>query len=201
MFRKFLLKIVNRISRKSRETKIYFDTEFTGLHQETTLISMGLVSDTGRKFYAEFSDYDHEQCDEWIQANVISKLLYSDKLFTGDITTSDFAMRGDKIAVSQCLSDWLAQFDSVQLVSDVSHYDFVLFCELFGGAFGLPKNVSPTCYDINQDIATYLNISQREAFDVNRETFSGLLFTIGLKTHNALWDAEVIKKCYEIIHG
>lgn len=35
---------------------IFFDTEFTGLHKDTTLISIGLVSETGEKFYAEFDD-------------------------------------------------------------------------------------------------------------------------------------------------
>lgn len=35
--------------------KIFFDTEFTGLHQNTTLISIGLVSDEGERFYAELT--------------------------------------------------------------------------------------------------------------------------------------------------
>ena len=38
--------------------KVFFDTEFTGLHRNTTLISIGLVSEDGRTFYAEFNDYD-----------------------------------------------------------------------------------------------------------------------------------------------
>lgn len=33
--------------------RIFFDTKFTGLHQNTTLISIGLVSDEGERFYAE----------------------------------------------------------------------------------------------------------------------------------------------------
>ena len=32
--------------------KIFFDTEFTGLHQHTTLISIGLVDEVGISFYA-----------------------------------------------------------------------------------------------------------------------------------------------------
>ena len=46
--------------------KIFFDTEFTGLHQNTTLVSIGLVSDEGERFYAELTDYDETQCDDWI---------------------------------------------------------------------------------------------------------------------------------------
>ena len=36
-------------------TKIFFDTEFTGLHQKTTLISIGLIAETGETFYAELN--------------------------------------------------------------------------------------------------------------------------------------------------
>jgi hypothetical protein len=55
-------------------TKVFFDTEFTGLHQGTTLISIGLVAETGETFYAELSDYDQTQVDDWLRENVISKL-------------------------------------------------------------------------------------------------------------------------------
>lgn len=43
--------------------KVFFDTEFTGLHQKTTLISIGLISEDGKTFYAELTDYDQTQVD------------------------------------------------------------------------------------------------------------------------------------------
>ena len=46
-----------------QKTKIFFDTEFTGLHQNTTLISIGLIAETGQTFYAELTDYDRCQVD------------------------------------------------------------------------------------------------------------------------------------------
>jgi hypothetical protein len=39
-----------------KNTKLFLDTEFTGLHQNTTLISIGLIADTGDN--AELTDYD-----------------------------------------------------------------------------------------------------------------------------------------------
>lgn len=59
--------------------KVFFDTEFTGLHKNTTLISLGCVDENGRTFYAEFTDYDKSQVDDWINENVIKK-PYSNKL-------------------------------------------------------------------------------------------------------------------------
>ena len=53
---------------------LYFDTEFTGLVPGTTLISLGIVSETGDKFYAEFTDYDRSKITPWIEEHVISNL-------------------------------------------------------------------------------------------------------------------------------
>lgn len=54
--------------------RIFFDMEFTGLHQRTSLISIGCVSEDGQHFYAELDDFDLSQVDDWIQENVIDHL-------------------------------------------------------------------------------------------------------------------------------
>ena len=53
-------------------TNIFFDSEFTGLHQNTTLISIGCVSETGEAFYATLNDYNVLQVDTWIEDNVLA---------------------------------------------------------------------------------------------------------------------------------
>lgn len=53
---------------------LYFDTEFTGLHKNTTLISIGIIADDGKEFYGEFTDYDESLLDDWIKKNVIANL-------------------------------------------------------------------------------------------------------------------------------
>ena len=58
-------------------TKLFLDTEFTGLHQNTTLISLALVADTGEEFYAESAWYDETQINAWLQEHVLAnRLLY-----------------------------------------------------------------------------------------------------------------------------
>ena len=47
--------------------KVFLDTEFTGLRQNTTLVSIGLVAENGDTFYAELTDYDKSQVDHWLQ--------------------------------------------------------------------------------------------------------------------------------------
>ena len=183
---------------------LYFDTEFTGLHAGTTLISIGIVAENGKKFYAEFSDYDENQCDNWIKENVLKHTILGGndilaKRLGDDSETT--VVLGSKADIQYELGKWLKQFDSVQFVSDVCHYDMVLLIDIFGGAFDLPENVSSVCHDINQDIAKHYGISEREAFDKSREEIVSELcgeFIEGDK-HNSLYDAEVIKAIYEAV--
>lgn len=181
--------------------KLFFDTEFSGLHKDTTLISIGIVAEDGKKFYAELTDYSREQCDDWIKENVINNLLYNDseKVYERPRDEMDCYIKDNRDLVIGALRDWLSQFDSIQFVSDVCHYDFVLLIDLFGTAFDLPKNVNPACHDINQDIARHFDISEAEAFDVSREEIVLELYgrEIEGRKHNALYDAEVIKAIYE----
>lgn len=196
--------------------KIFFDTEFTGLHKNTTLISIGLIDENGRTFYAEFNDYDESQCDEWIYEHVIKNLKWSKegpvKEFTNILDKGSLEVYGDTKYIKEALIDWLSQYNNVNLISDVCHYDMVLFIDIFGDAFKLPDNVTPACHDINQDIAWHFNISEREAFDISREE---IVETYNKKIkpywpeheikdiegdkHNSLYDAKIIKAIYTYI--
>jgi len=189
---------------------LYFDTEFTGLHKNTTLVSIGIIDEDGRTFYAELGDYDHRQVDDWIEENVISNLRFHKKdgkgwcncgtLDAGE-PNSTTEVYGNHEFVAEALRDWLRDYEDhdeqVQMVSDVSHYDFVLFVDLFGTAFDLPANINPACHDINQDIAKFMGISGKDAFDASREVLAGLDAGEGAK-HNSLWDAKVIKAIYDL---
>lgn len=184
---------------------LFFDTEFTGLHAGTTLVSIGIVTENGKKFYAEFSDYDESQCDDWIKENVLKHTILGGndilaKRLGEDSETT--VVLGSKTDIQYELGEWLKQFDSVQFVSDVCHYDMVLLIDIFGGAFDLPKNVSAVCHDINQDIAKHYGISEREAFDKSREDIVSELCDAFIPSdkHNALYDAEVIKAIYKEVN-
>ena len=199
--------------------KVFFDTEFTGLHQNTTLISIGLISENDDTFYAEFNDYDKSQCDKWIKENVLSNLKLpapepdEDEYFVwsgGASKVKNVEMRGDSSKVAQYLNDWFQDIlggplswvdysdgekpaeitePKIELWSDCLSYDFVLFNQLWGHAFNIPKCV----YYIPFDICTLFKIAGVDP-DINRERFAGC--GLSNEKHNALWDAKVIKKCY-----
>lgn len=56
-------------------TNIFFDLEFTGLVQKTSLISIALVAEDGRSLYIESNLYDRSLVDDWIAENVIDNLF------------------------------------------------------------------------------------------------------------------------------
>ena len=178
---------------------VYFDTEFTGLVPGTTLISLGMVTEKGDKFYAEFTDFDRSKVTDWIKENVIENLrakrqiesvkdntaIYepSDELFPYDFVLGDTEFIKDK------LIEWLKwhahelpneKSQRVQFVSDVCHYDmYLLQNQIFGGAFEMPDWINPVCYDIVWDIEEFecmgvgnnFNTTKNmyTAFDISRE--------------------------------
>jgi len=172
-------------------TKVFFDTEFTGLHQNTTLISIGLISETGETFYAELTDYDKSQIDEWLQNNVISKLYLSE--FDNAAYPSKWTLRASKEIVKEGLWKWFEQFNKVEMWSDCLSYDWVLFCQLFGHAFSIPPNV----YYIPFDICTLFKERGIDP-DTSREEFASSIMDVHSVSnkHNALYDAEIIRLCH-----
>ena len=191
------------------EMVLFYDFEMTGLHKNTTPISIGIVSEDGKRFYAEFTDYDESQCNDWIKENVIKNL----KLAGMGVGVSDTdetpplrIVMGDKRYIRQEANEWLRQFNKIQFVSDVCHYDFVLLIDLLtngGTALDLPENISAVCHDLNMDIARHFHVSDREAFDMSREQIMNDLcgpgdIVTGNK-HDSLYDADVIRAIYEEI--
>lgn len=188
------------------EMVLFYDFEMTGLHKNATPISIGIVSEDGKRFYAEFTDYDESQCDDWIKENVIKNLKLAGMGVGVSDTDENPPLRivmGDKRYIRQEANEWLQQFDEIQFVSDVCHYDFVLLVDLLtngGTALDLPDNISAVCHDLNMDIARHFHVSDREAFDMSREQIMNDLCVpediVAGDKHNSLYDAEVIRAIY-----
>ena len=158
--------------------KLFLDTEFTGLHKDTTLISIGIVPEyNGTPFYAELNDYNAGQVDAWIKENVVDNLTGENVVNTAEL----------KAQLSLYIK-WMG--GEVEIWSDCLAYDWVLFNDIFGHAFDIPKNV----YYIPFDICTLFKMKGIDP-DINREEFAGV--EKSTKKHNALYDARIIKRCYE----
>jgi hypothetical protein len=190
-------------------TKLFLDTEFTGLHQATTLISLGIISECGKTFYAEFTDYDKTQVDDWLEENVIANTwvfkhnrIASMGGVLNDLRWADVHVFGSSDFIKPFLIQWLSQFEEVVIWSDCLAYDWVLFCNIWGHAFSIPENI----YYIAMDICTFFEIKGIDP-DISREEYCEIETFREEKTkalyndfksvkHNALWDAFIIRECY-----
>ena len=173
--------------------KLLLDTEFTGLHQKTTLVSLALVAETGEEFYAEFTDYDKNQVDDWLVENVIAKLFLNDTNQSHKL--NKMRIKGNRSEIKSALLIWLEQFinekeilPNLQIWTDVPHYDWVLFCELFGGARNIPKQIHFKALDLS-------TLMFAKGLDINKPLMDFMDKNEKLpddyRLHNALSDAKL----------
>jgi len=136
-------------------------------------------------------DYDKSQVDNWIKENVIANTFYLKDSGNMDVLqrhNENTIIPTTKERLKGELGEWLSQFDKVEMWSDCLAYDWVLFNDIFGHAFNIPSNV----YYIPFDICTLFKLKGVDP-DISREGFA----EVDGHKHNALYDAEVIKACYE----
>ena len=154
--------------------KLFFDTEFTGLHQNTTLISIGIVALDGRLY----NDKDTR------------KISYYDTDVNNNYVPFYVSLKNETNVILHELKHWLQQFDGeLQIWSDCLAYDWVLFNQLFGGAQNIPSNINY----IPMDICTSFYDKGIDP-DISREDFIDNV--VDGDKHNSLYDVMVIRECY-----
>src|SRR5450830_1240306 len=109
--------------------KIVIDCEFTRLNSSSKLISMALVAEDGRELYFELSDnYRLSECSEFVVERVLPQL------------SSDQASMHTEVARNKLLG-FLANVDSVEIMSDAPALDWEFFCSMACHQGKWPNNV------------------------------------------------------------
>ncbi|NCN89503.1 MAG: hypothetical protein GW936_08730 [Gallionella sp.] len=109
--------------KRGKALSVFFDTEFTrfrDLEHEPKLISIGLVAEDGREFYAELTDtYQESDCSDFVLDVVRPLLDGSNKLQEAQLAVQ--------------LKDWIERLgaDEVVLRCDAPAYDWTFVVELF----------------------------------------------------------------------
>lgn len=171
-------------------TTIFLDTEFTGLTQDTQLLSLALLTDDEQSFYAEFTDYDAALLSAWHHEHVLPYLRL--QAGTSITTQAKWEVAGDTPTVTRAVSAWLEQYEQIEIWADCPAYDWVLFCQLFGGALQLPKHI----FYLPFDLVTLFKAKGLDP-DTDRRAFASLDKQRAGPQHNALVDAQVTRACYQ----
>ena len=190
-------------------TRIFYDSEFTGPTSRTTLITIALATECGAGFYAEFTDYDRDQVDDFVRDHVLAHSVWL-RADTTPGNKSAFHPEsqmttcvGDSSYVTEQLATWLGNRESIQIWADHVSYDWVMFCQLFGGALHLPANI----HYIPMDLCTFFECHGYDS-DCNRAEFAAdyldqtrlsALTNDATAQHNAWFDAVQSLACYRRI--
>lgn len=146
--------------------KYVFDTEFIEDGHTIDLLSIGVVCEDGREFYAESTEADLNNANEWVQENVLPHLWHrqADKSDANrwfrDGGTGGLLSRQN---IAGDLRRWVAQGEGTpQFWAYYADYDWVVLCQLFGRMLDLPDGWPMFCMDIKQEAVRLGNPSLPE---------------------------------------
>jgi hypothetical protein len=141
--------------------KYTIDTEFIEEPGYLDLISIGIVCEDEREYYAELQGVDWSRANGWVLENV-------KPLLTGD-TKPKSVIREELLLFIQREPEFWGYF---------ADYDWVAFCWLFGKMVDLPDRFPKFCMDIKQYM---IHLGFRK---------SDIPVTLPTREHNALDDAR-----------
>lgn len=156
--------------------KWYFDTEFDDDGTAVGLISIGIVGEDGREYYAVSNEFDPDHCCEWVQKNVLTKLLPMNQ------RKSKAQIRADILAM-------IPPSSKPEFWAYFADYDWVVFCQIFGTMMQLPDGYPMFCMDLKQ-LMHMSGIDRRNVPPQPEGT-----------EHNALDDARWVKTALEYLGG
>lgn len=140
--------------------RYFIDAEFLENGKTIELISVGIVAEDGREYYAVSSDFSYGKLlhNDWMMENVVPSLPLSQKPEKQPNGGWMFLIDYDDPVVKkrQTIADevraFIAQTDrkDVELWGYYSAYDHVVLCQLFGRMIDLPANIPMFTCDLKQ---------------------------------------------------
>jgi hypothetical protein len=176
--------------------KYFLDTEFIETVGHIELISIGIVAEDGREYYAVHTEADLKNADQWVNDNVLAKMPEYNKgyhdLRKGGGSDEKYGKKSI-VDIRKELHFWCGQENNVvekcEFYGYFADYDWVVFCWIFGRMINLPKGFPMYCRDLKQmmDEKNNPTIKQHSNYPTQE------------KEHNALEDARWNKKLYEFL--
>lgn len=115
----------------------WYDSEFAEDGTIIDFISIGIVSEDGREFYAVSNEFDESACNDFVKENVLPYL-------------PDPSERKSKEQIKQELLEFVGKDKDPQFWASYGSYDWIVICQLFGPMVDLPKGWPMFVRDIQQ---------------------------------------------------
>lgn len=179
----------------------FYDTEFHEDGKTIDFISIGIVSEDGREYYAVSNEFDTRRvaANDWLMNNVMTSIghqSFVSSLFLGDPVSRDLIVTDpaakSRNEIAKDIYDFIGHDPNPQLWAWYSAYDHVCLAQLWGRMIDLPGEIPMWTNDIKTLLA-----------EVERRT--GI---IGVRIpsqpaghHNALEDAKWNVVRYNYLRG
>lgn len=166
--------------------RYFLDTEFIerGPKHPIELISIGIVAEDGREYYAISTDFKPRHASQWVKDNVLA--LLPDRNVTPHLAGTRLfhesqAWRSSSRIASDII-DFMVDDPKPEFWGYMCDYDYVVLANIFGGIAGWPKGWPYLFYDLRQalDFLGLLSVKQDDA-----------------APHNALDDARWVAKTFQ----
>jgi hypothetical protein len=167
--------------------RIFIDTEFIEDGSTIDLISIGLVAEDGREYYAISTEFKAKKASQWVKDNVLRHLPPRNPNPAYESPRICHEARAWKKR-AQIKADLLAfcdpkKYGPMALWGYYSAYDHVALCQIFGTMMDLPSGWPMLTYDLRQllDSLGHQNVTQPD--DMSHHALS-----------DAKWIAETFNK-------
>lgn len=153
-------------------TRVFYDTEFLEDGRTVDLISIGMITDAGREYYAVNSDcdWDRVRAHQWLVENVVPHLPLTPESqpalerYLANRTNGNFAelahvdldLTRGAVKPHQVIANEVRDFiraagPDVELWAYYGAYDHVALAQLYGPMIDLPDGVPMWTNDLRQE--------------------------------------------------
>jgi hypothetical protein len=148
--------------------KIFFDTEFIEDGKTIDLVSIGLIREDGKTYYAESYEVDLDKGDDWFMLNVYPLL---------ERPAGKRENWKSRKQIAHEIKDFVGS--EPEFWAYYADYDWIALCQLYGRMIDLPRGWPMFCRDLKQ-MAGNVKLPDQTTPE-----------------HNALNDAIWVKESYE----
>lgn len=173
--------------------RYFYDTEFIDNGETIEFISIGIVAEDGREYYAITDNEDtiiRARAHPWLRNNVMPYLPVKDNEnwygWHFDKTHKDYPNVKPVEKIRQEILSFFRHSDSVEYWAYYSAYDHVVLSQIFGKMIDLPLGLPMYTNDL-------MTVIQEMDFPGYPEQLGG--------AHNALEDARWNKSTYEYLQA
>ncbi len=120
--------------------RFFYDCEFIEDGRTIDFVSIGVVDESGREFYAVSTEFDPTRAIEWVRRNVLDKLP----------SPADPAWRPRERIRQHLLTFLTEPGERIELWAWMSAYDHVALCQLWGDMRKLPRDIPRFTHELRQ---------------------------------------------------